>query len=112
MDFQADQHDFTAHAQGFSCVKREADDHDIISWCHCHDAYVEGWGLYKQSMQSLEAFIWVFGCTIFSYTSMRSHRPSLMATSVPLKEWDYNFTEECSLFVQLQVFKVISGTLS
>ena len=30
-----------------------------------------------------------------------SHRPSVPATSVPLKEWDYNHTGKCSLFVHL-----------
>ena len=30
MDVQAGQHDPTAHAQGFSCLKGEADDHDVI----------------------------------------------------------------------------------
>ena len=29
-DAQVGQHDSTAHAQGFSCQKRGADDHDII----------------------------------------------------------------------------------
>ena len=29
-DVQAGQHYSTVHAQGFSCLKREADDHDII----------------------------------------------------------------------------------
>ena len=38
-------HNPTAHAQGFSHLKREADDCDIITWCHCHSTYVEGWGL-------------------------------------------------------------------
>ena len=41
-----------------------------------------------------------------------SHRPSNLATSVPLKEWNYNQTGKCSLFVQLYVLKVILGTLS
>ena len=50
MDVQTGWHDSTVHVQGFSNWKREADDHDIISWCHCHYTYVEGWGLYKESM--------------------------------------------------------------
>ena len=29
-DMQMSQHDPTVHVQGFSCWKREADDHDII----------------------------------------------------------------------------------
>ena len=41
-----------------------------------------------------------------------SHRPSNAATSVPLKEWNYNQTGKCSLFVHLYVLKVILGTLS
>ena len=30
MDAQAGQHDSTVHVQGFSCLKREADNCDII----------------------------------------------------------------------------------
>ena len=30
MDVQAGQHDSTVHAQSLSCLKREADNHDII----------------------------------------------------------------------------------
>ena len=30
MDVQAGWHDSTAHVQGFSCLKREADDCDVI----------------------------------------------------------------------------------
>ena len=30
---------------------------------------------------------------------IRSHRPSLAATSVPLEEWNYNQKGKCSLFV-------------
>ena len=41
-----------------------------------------------------------------------SHRPSNLATLVPLKEWNYNQTGKCSLFVHLYVPKVILGTLS
>ena len=48
-DVQAGQHDFAVHAQGFSCLKREADNCDIIGWHHCHYVYVGGWELYKES---------------------------------------------------------------
>ena len=33
-------------------------------------------------------------------------------TSVPLKEWNYNQTGKCSLFVQLSMLEVILSTLS
>ena len=32
---------------------------------------------------------------------VRNQRPSLVATSVPLKEWNYNQKGSCSLFIQL-----------
>ena len=41
-----------------------------------------------------------------------SHRPSHLANSVTLKEWNYNQTGRCSFFVQLYILKVILGTLS
>ena len=40
------------------------------------------------------------------------HRHSNLATLVPLREWNYNQTGKCTLFVQLYVLKVILGTLS
>ena len=40
MDVQAGWHDYTVHVQGFSCLKKEADDCDIIRWCHYYGAYV------------------------------------------------------------------------
>ena len=40
-----------------------------------------------------------------------SHRPSTSATLVPVKEWNYNQTGKCSLFVQPYVLKFILGTL-
>ena len=43
---------------------------------------------------------------------LESHISSNSATSVPLEEWNYNQTGRCSLFVQLYMLKVISGTLS
>ena len=51
MDAQVGWHDPTAHVQGFSCLKGEADNHDIIRWCHCHYTYIKGWELYKGSVQ-------------------------------------------------------------
>ena len=41
-----------------------------------------------------------------------SHIPSVLATSVPLKEWDYHHTGKCSLFAHLYVLKFILTTLS
>ena len=49
MDVQAGWHDSTAHAQRFSHLKGEADDHDNIRQSHCHYAYIKGRGLYKES---------------------------------------------------------------
>ena len=48
-DVQAGQHGYCTCAR-FSHLKREADDHDIIRWCHCHCNNLKGWGLYKGSM--------------------------------------------------------------
>ena len=101
MDVQAGQHDSTVHAQGFSCLKSEADVHDIIRWCLCHYAYIEDWGLYKESTHKPWGSHLGFWLHYIQLHFMRSHRLSLVATSVPLEEWDYNSTGKCSLFVQL-----------
>ena len=72
MDVQAGWHDSTAHAQGFSHWKREADNCDVIRWCHCHYAYVEVGDYKRRAQTSLRALIWVFGCSTFSYISWES----------------------------------------
>ena len=100
-DAQAGQHDSTAHAQGFSHLRREADNCDIIRWCHWCLTYVEGWELCKESTHKPLGSCLGFWLHYIHLHFMRSHRPSPVATSVPLKEWDYNLIGKCSLFVQL-----------
>ena len=85
-DVQVGWHDSTVHVQGFSCLQREADSHDIIRRYHYCFTYVVGWGLYKESMhepQCSHLGIWL---QYIQLHFMRSHRPSLAATLVPLKE--------------------------
>ena len=101
MDAQVGQHDSTPHAQGFSYLKSEADYHDIIRWCHCCCTYVKGWGLYKESMHEPSGSHLGFWLQYIRLHLIRSHRPSLVATSVPLEEWNYNQKGKCSLFVKL-----------
>ena len=101
MDVQAGWHNSTVHAQGFSHLKGEADDCDIIWWCHCHDAYVQGWGLYKESTHEPWGSHLGFWLPYIQLHFVRSHRLSLVATLVPLKEWDYKFTVKCSVFIQV-----------
>ena len=71
-----------------------------------------GLGVYKgkhtQALRLLSGFL---AAVHLSYL-VRSHQPSVVATSVPLMEWEYIFTGKCYLFVQLHVPKVILGTLS
>ena len=56
-------------------------------------------------------FIWFFWLVPW-LVHLGSHRPSNLATLMPLKEWNYNQMGKCSLFVQLYVLKVILDTLS
>ena len=62
-------------------------------------------------MYSFSLFIWFFWL-VPQLGHLASHRPSNLATLIPLEEWNYNQTGKCSLFVHLYVFKVILGTLS
>ena len=43
---------------------------------------------------------------------LRSHQPSVAATSLSLVECEYIFKGKCFYFVQLHVSKVILGTLA
>ena len=65
----------------------------------------------RRAHMSLKAIVWVFGAE-HSGNLLRSHWPSVAATSVPLMEWEYILREKCSLFVHLLVPKVILGTFS
>ena len=94
-DVQVGWCDSTAHAQGLSHLKREADDPDIIRWCHCHYTYVEGWELYKESVHEPWGSCLGFWLHYIQLHFMRSHGSSLVATSVPLEEWDYNLKGKC-----------------
>ena len=85
-DVQVGQHDSTAHAQGFSCWKREADDHDVIRWYHHCYAYVKGWELYKEREHKPQGSHLGFWLQYIQLHFVRSHRPSLVATLVPLEE--------------------------
>ena len=60
-DVQASLHDPTAHAQGFTCWKREADDHDIILVMSKLSDYIEGREYIRGSAHELQAIVWVFG---------------------------------------------------
>ena len=68
-DALVSQHDSTVHVQGFSHQKRDADDHDVIKWHHCHYAYIEGWEYIRGCAHKLEAIIWVFGSCTFKSLS-------------------------------------------
>ena len=99
MDVQVSQHDSTVHVHGFSHLKRKADNHNIIRWCHCHYICIKGWELYKESMHEPQGSHLNFWLQYLWYQLETGHRPSLVATSVPPKEWDYNFTRKCSSFI-------------
>ena len=86
MDVQVGQHDSTAHAQGFSLWKGEADDCDVIRWCYCHYTYVKGGGLSKESVHEPWGSCLGFWLQYIQLHFVRSHRPSLAATLVPLEE--------------------------
>ena len=71
-------------------------------------------GVYKEVHMSPERLVVsLSGSPDSSFVSfLGSHRPSVLATSVPLEEWDYYHTGKCSLFVYMNMFKVILSTLS
>ena len=60
-DAWVSQNEPTAHAQGFSHGKREADNCDVILVTSKSSAYVEGRENIRGSAHELEAIIWVFG---------------------------------------------------
>ena len=79
--------------KGSSCLKGEADDCDVIRWCHCHSAYVNEGVVFKEAHMSpgASSLIVASSGSLDSFLSfLGSHRPSVSATSVPLEEWDYN----------------------
>ena len=78
--------------------------------------HIVGIGI-KESMHEIQGFqfgsvVHYFGLFLWFFWlvpqlgCLGRHRPSNSATSVPLKEWNYNQTEKCSLFVQPYVLKV------
>ena len=62
-------------------------------------------------MHEPRAVVWVLGAE-YSGNLLRSHQPSVVATSVPLVEEKDILTGKCSLFVHPHVPRVILGTLS
>ena len=65
MDVQVGQHNSTAHVHGFSHLKREADDCDIVRWHQCCCTYIRVGNYIKRVHTSLWALVWVFGCSTF-----------------------------------------------
>ena len=73
----------------FSCLNEEADDCDTIRWCHCHSAYInDGKVQRKVHMSPGSSFIHFWFLVLWlipQLVHLGSHRPSDLATSVPLK---------------------------
>ena len=93
----------------------------VISLDDITDVFVMsiGGGDRREHAQDQGALTWVLVLSLVQLFRLvpqlihpGSHRPSNLVTSVPLKEWNYNQTGKCSLFVYLYVLKVILGTLS
>ena len=82
-DAQVSWCDPTAHVEGFSCQKREAEDHGVILVTSKASVYVEGRECIRGSAHKLKAIIWVLGAEHFG-NLLRSHQPSVATTSVPL----------------------------
>ena len=61
MDVWESWHDPTAHVQGFSHQKREADNCDVTLVTSKSSVYVEGREYIRGSAHELEVIIWVFG---------------------------------------------------
>ena len=85
----------------------------LMSFLHIWEVGIKGSPHETQGsvIHSFSLFIWSFWL-VPQLGHLGSHRPSNLAPPVPLKEWNYNQTGKCSLFVQLYVLNVILGTLS
>ena len=90
----------------------ESDVDDVLLMCI-------GGGDKRKHAQDQGALTWVLVLSLVQLfglvpqlVCLESHRPSNLATLVPLEEWNYNQAGKCSLFVHLYVLKVILGTLS
>ena len=91
-------------------------------WCHLMMSllHILGVGIkgstheiqeFSSVIHSFGPFIW-FSWLVSQLGHLGSHRYSNLATSVPLKEWNYSQTGKCSLFVWPYIPKVILGTFS
>ena len=83
--------------KGFSHLNEEADNCDVIRWCHCCSTYKKEGGYIWKCAWALGVLLLLL--VLFQFVCPGSHRPSVLATSVPLEEWDYHHTGKCSLFV-------------
>ena len=118
-DVQVCWHDPTAHVQRFFPLKVQKQT-TVMSLDDVTDVllmYIGG-GI-KGSAHETEGLglwfwflVWLSVQLVPQLVHLGSHRPSNLATLVPLEEWIYNQTGKCSLFVLLYVLKVILGTLS
>ena len=85
--------------KGFSHYRKKQTSLDIIRWCHCDFAYINGGGYVRKCAQALGLLSGLLLKVHLVPSCFGSHIPSVSATSVPLEEWDYNHTGKCSLFV-------------
>ena len=60
---------------------------------------------------NLRAVIWVLGTECFGQLT-GGHRPSTLATSVPLMEMEYIPVKQCALFIHLHVPRLVWNTFS
>ena len=106
--------------KGFShpkCRSRWQWHHLMMSLMSC--LHILGVGI-KGSMhetEGLRLWFWVLSLVpllglVPQLVHLGSNKPTNLAISVPLEEWNYNQIGKCSLFVNLYVLKVILGTLS
>ena len=123
-DAQASWHDSTVHAQRFFPPKMQKQ-MTVTSFDDVTDILLMNFGgryksrctwdpgvswlvQFSSLVHSFGLFVWLVPWLVHP----GSHRPSNLATSVPLEEWNYNQTGKCSLFVQLYMLKATLGTLS
>ena len=113
---QASRHDSTAHVWRFFLPKwrsRQQWHHlmmSLMSFLHKLRVGIRG-SMHKTQGSFVHSFHWVLQLVPQVVKQWRD-RHSNSATLVPLKDWNYNQTGTCSLFVRLYMVEVILGILS
>ena len=101
MDVQVGWCNSTVHVQGFPAGRGKQSIMTSLGDITVMVLMYRVGGLYKESKLEPWGSGLGFWLQYLWLHFVRSHRPSLAATLVPLEGWNYNQKGKCSLFVQL-----------